>query len=353
MPKSSSTRAKTKFNMMPNGGDMLLSSDVEWEGFVEHISPVGVRGWVRSRSSSESVRVEIWHNGTLLGLVDANDIRTDLSASGKGSVRHGFHLQVPFSENRLDLRRVVVRVLGTDHCLPILENGAKKYDTSPENVPVEGFVEALKPTEITGWAWSPGSSERLEIDVEVDGTVIASACANIHRADLVAAGKGDGCHGFWVALRRALTDGQSPVVRVRGGQPLEIIPGVRRGPAAAVSGTTRAPVIAPPAGGGTKTGAAKISRVEAGRLIGWAELPEGRTTILITVDGKAIGEVQAGGLEGSLAGTDSRLKAHGFVLPLPSDVLKGRECLVRLYDSATGTQLATANNTLFFPCLSG
>jgi hypothetical protein len=54
---------------------------------------------------------------------------------------------------------------------------------------------------VLGWAWYPEAPERrVIIEVLADGTVIGSAIANLHREDVLAAGFGDGCYGFSVAL---------------------------------------------------------------------------------------------------------------------------------------------------------
>lgn len=66
---------------------------------------------------------------------------------------------------------------------------------------LEGFVDLVLPTKVTGWAWNPNApGARQEIRIEIDGVVVARTTANIFRPDLLADGKGDGKYGFAIAL---------------------------------------------------------------------------------------------------------------------------------------------------------
>ncbi len=61
----------------------------------------------------------------------------------------------------------------------------------------EGYVDAADAGQIRGWVWDPAApDERVAVAVEADGQVIATVTADGPRADLAAAGKGDGAHAF-------------------------------------------------------------------------------------------------------------------------------------------------------------
>ena len=78
----------------------------------------------------------------------------------------------------------------------------------------EGFVESAAWERISGWARCPAEPGRsVVLDVIIDGSVVLSVVADEMRADLRAAGKGEGRHGFTLALPRSMF--AAPLVHVR------------------------------------------------------------------------------------------------------------------------------------------
>src|SRR5580704_8072186 len=73
---------------------------------------------------------------------------------------------------------------------------------------VEGRLEGVVDGSVVGWAWSPGSPlERIWVAVFVDDEPVGLVPAELERVDLLAAGLGDGVHGFSVELPAGLRDG--------------------------------------------------------------------------------------------------------------------------------------------------
>ncbi len=69
---------------------------------------------------------------------------------------------------------------------------------------VTGLVEYAGTGSVTGWAYDPESPEgRLEITVRIRNEFLASSFADIDRKDLLAAGMGDGKHGFNINVSEA------------------------------------------------------------------------------------------------------------------------------------------------------
>lgn len=74
---------------------------------------------------------------------------------------------------------------------------------------LEGFIDALDGGRLFGWAWDRlRPDERLQIEISLDGTVVANVTADQLRPDLRAGGIGDGQHAFEVAV----PEGASPNV---------------------------------------------------------------------------------------------------------------------------------------------
>ena len=82
---------------------------------------------------------------------------------------------------------------------------------------VHGFVDGCAQGEIRGWAVDPDHPDRrVHVIAVCDGQVVSEALADLPRADLLQAGRGDGRHGFRLRLPPALLDGQPRAVQVRG-----------------------------------------------------------------------------------------------------------------------------------------
>lgn len=65
-----------------------------------------------------------------------------------------------------------------------------------------GHVDKFEQCVVYGWACFPNDSRRrCLVDVFLNGSFVGQALANLHRADLLSAGVGDGAHGFELDLR--------------------------------------------------------------------------------------------------------------------------------------------------------
>jgi hypothetical protein len=74
---------------------------------------------------------------------------------------------------------------------------------------VDGRLEGVLDGRVVGWAWSPGSPlQRIWVTVFVDDEPVGLVPADLERVDLLAAGLGDGAHGFSVELPARLRDGE-------------------------------------------------------------------------------------------------------------------------------------------------
>jgi hypothetical protein len=70
---------------------------------------------------------------------------------------------------------------------------------------IEGFIEAIRPFQLRGWAYNPEvPEEALEVTLLVSGDAVLTISANMFRDDLKKSGKGDGLHGFVLNVDRPL-----------------------------------------------------------------------------------------------------------------------------------------------------
>jgi hypothetical protein len=81
---------------------------------------------------------------------------------------------------------------------------------------VRAWMDRCDGTRIAGWAQDAAHPNApMCLDIVVDGAVVAMTLAEEYRADIAAAGVGDGRHGFDLVLDEQLTSGSAHTVEVR------------------------------------------------------------------------------------------------------------------------------------------
>jgi GT2 family glycosyltransferase/glycosyltransferase involved in cell wall biosynthesis len=165
-----------------------------------------------------------------------------------------------------------------------------------------GSFDECEATCISGWAADSGTSvDRMHIEILADGILLTQTVANVFRADLVAAGIGDGKFGFKVMLPEALLDGSEHMIEVR-----EISTG------SMLAGSPKTFRAIPIERGNIV--------LEGSNLVGWARLPEG-------VDASLWLEIMENeNIIGAGRGVPDAAAANlvHFRLPLPASVFDGR-----------------------------
>ncbi|MFN7950755.1 MAG: hypothetical protein U0610_03435 [bacterium] len=80
----------------------------------------------------------------------------------------------------------------------------------------EGVHEHTGCDAIRAWAWEPSRpDESVDVDVLDGETLVITQTADVYRGDLLAAGKGDGSHGFELRTPARLRDGEAHTIRLR------------------------------------------------------------------------------------------------------------------------------------------
>jgi len=107
---------------------------------------------------------------------------------------------------------------------------------------IRGFVDSVTGNQIDGWAFEPTQpTERVVVELRLDGAAVATSVADRHRADLIRAGIGDAFHGFRFLLRPAWAERRADLMVVaRGAAGGEVaLPLFRRGAPTAAAGEAR------------------------------------------------------------------------------------------------------------------
>src|SRR5579875_3013391 len=93
---------------------------------------------------------------------------------------------------------------------------------------VIGYVEAVTEAAALGWVWTPGSDERLAVELRRGEETVSRATADELRDDLGRSGIGDGRHAFTLPIPDALRPNRADlrVFALRGGEavPLDAPP---------------------------------------------------------------------------------------------------------------------------------
>lgn len=83
---------------------------------------------------------------------------------------------------------------------------------------IRGFVDGLTGAQIDGWAFEPAHpTERVVVELRLEGETLATTVADRHRADLERAGIGDAFHGFRFPLKPAWAERRADLVAVARG----------------------------------------------------------------------------------------------------------------------------------------
>ena len=80
---------------------------------------------------------------------------------------------------------------------------------------LRGSLDVVTPEYATGWAFCPGSLERVSVQAMLNREIIGEAVANLYRSDLAEVGFGDGNIGFSIAFYRPIDSLYLPFVVVR------------------------------------------------------------------------------------------------------------------------------------------
>jgi len=183
-------------------------------GYVEVVERGSVRGWAfDSKEPGRRLRVELVVDNFPVAQAAVDIHRPDLAALGIGRTDFAFDLRVP-ADVVLDLSRLAVRPIGEAQALPL----------SNQACAIEGAVELVSPTLVTGWVWYVGHpGERIALEVRLENFTVATGVADVHRPDLDNAHIGDGNYGFRIPINvgpNQIAPAQLKVIEPRSGKPL-------------------------------------------------------------------------------------------------------------------------------------
>ncbi|SNR86912.1 Glycosyltransferase, GT2 family [Azospirillum sp. RU38E] len=191
-----------------------------------------------------------------------------------------------------------------------------------------GQIEHYTAGELVGWACWPDAPERpILLLAVVDGLPRAACLANLKRGDLIAAGIGNGYHGFRVALR--LVPGETVrLISPHNGQPLL--------PAFTYQDELNLPVDAEDQ---APSDHGNIDQVQGSVIKGWCWQPgepSRHLRVSALVDGVVAAQTIANEERGDLVEAGIGIGDHAFTLEMPYGLLDGRKRQVEITAEGIG-----------------
>jgi len=185
---------------------------VSYQGYLNGASCTGIWGWAwEPGNPSATVSVDIYDSSTKIATVAVNQYGADLAAAGIGNGYHAFVYVPSFTDGKT--HTINVYYSGTTTAL----TGSPMTTAttcSGSSVSYQGYLNGASCTGIYGWAWQPGNpSATVSVDIYNGNTIIAPGVpATVYRADLAAAGIGNGDYSF--SYVPSFNDGQAHSVTV-------------------------------------------------------------------------------------------------------------------------------------------
>ena len=153
-----------------------------------------LKGWAwNPYAPADTLKLDVFGNQLPLATIEASLYRADLEEAGVGEGHHAFRFELP--PNMLDGRdnSISVRIAGTNH----------ELDCSPLTMRAEfeGCFDGFSGDHVQGWAWNKSSPKTpIVLDVYINDELLGTVSATRFRADLLNAGKSDGCIAFQLKL---------------------------------------------------------------------------------------------------------------------------------------------------------
>jgi hypothetical protein len=165
--KSSSLSAKSSLSVL--------------EGIIDEFTVWGATGWAWVPSSpSDIVTIEARIGGRLVGQANADRMRSDIQASGRGTGLYGFLLPFDQPVSPGD-SRVFTGIASDGSSAPIPCSRMSK---------AAGFVDELTWQSAVGWVWQPEAPHKpLTIEPVLDGVVLGRATADRYLEHLEKSGQ--------------------------------------------------------------------------------------------------------------------------------------------------------------------
>jgi glycosyltransferase involved in cell wall biosynthesis len=199
-----------------------------------------------------------------------------------------------------------------------------------------GNVDVVERDRIEGWALDEADPDgALRLGIYDNGALIAEVVADGYRADLRAAGAGNGCHAFSLIVAGGLAPDQRHVIEVRRADDGRALPGSPFVLAAGSALSVTLSAVAP-------TWRGQLQLVTRDRVEGWAwdERSRNAPLALALIDnGVVIGRALANRYRQDLADADIGSGRHAFSFAIPAGFAPRERHVIQVVGEADGCEI--------------
>lgn len=176
-------------------------------GHLDSVSATTITGWAyQSNIPNTALDVHIYIRNDSTGeekgfATTANQYRSDLASVGYGDGYHGFSYNINWKNFLSGTYTVRAYAIGINSSNPQLTN-YKSFQVKK----IEGAVETLNDSYVSGWVWKPDApNESIDVHLYIrnsNNEILFSfaTTANTYRDDLQASGYGNGYHAFTIPI---------------------------------------------------------------------------------------------------------------------------------------------------------
>lgn len=176
-----------------------------FEGFLDVVDAMSVQGWVWC-PANPAMRLTVAlldESFSVLARAAADQLRTDVAASGRHDGCYGFRIDLAGIEYPRKTLRAIVAVEPTWQSL-----SQEPFDLTLPTKRDQGNLDKLDGHVLKGWCQPADTTPRAKVRIHIDGRQEALADIGQYRRDLKEAGLGHGKWGFSCPIPRHLCDGQ-------------------------------------------------------------------------------------------------------------------------------------------------
>ena len=308
----------------------------QYQGFLDAAGCGIITGWAWDANQPNStMSVDIYNGSTLVVTMSANLFREDIVNAGIGDGFHGFSFTVPLSLKNNQAHNIHAYFGGTSTELSSSPRSITCSGTTPN---YQGYHDGAGCGTIAGWAWDINDRNNpINVDIYDGTTLIATVPAIQYRPDLVAAGIGNGFHGFSYTVPSSLKNGQPHSISIKYPRTTTLLGNTPR----SISCAGAAPIL---------EGTHEVATCSV--ISGWAwdrNDPNSPINVAIFSDGQLIATVLAIQFRQDLvtAGVGNGYHAFSFNTPASVKNSQPHSILVRFSGRVTG--LTTSPRTINCP----
>ena len=330
------TVSVTTCGQSTNTQGFTVTAAPTYQGFLDAAGCGIITGWAWNANDPDGViNVDIYDGTTLIATIPANLFREDIHNAGIGNGFHGFSFTTPPSLKNSQNHTIRAKF----PCTTIELSGSPRTLNCSNTTPLyQGYHDGAGCNTIAGWAWNQNDPNNpINVDIYVDGSFHARVPAIQYRPDLVAAGIGNGFHGFSYTVPASLKNNVLHSITVKFPDTATNLGNTPRN----ITCTGAPPIF---------EGVHEVANCST--ISGWAwdqNDPNMPINVAIYADGQLIATILAIQFRQDLVTAGKGNGYHAFSYPLPANLKNNQPHSITVKYSGTQTNLTSTPRTINCP----